>query len=103
MQEEKNIPELVKSAVFEIDPEAEVYLFGSRARGDFNDESDWDFLILTYREANLKLKTTFRERIYDIESDTSQVISFVLYGKSRWAELEITPLYRNVEKDGIRL
>ena len=103
MQGEKNIPELVKRAVFEIDHEAEVYLFGSRARGDFNDESDWDFLILTNKEVNPESKAVFRRSIHEIESDTTHNISFVLYGKSRWAELEITPLYRNVEKDGIRL
>ena len=27
-----------------------VYLFGSRARGDFNEDSDWDFFVVTDKE-----------------------------------------------------
>ena len=27
-----------------------VYLFGSRARGDFNEDSDWDFLLLPIKK-----------------------------------------------------
>ena len=38
----------VKRYVREIDPQAEVWLFGSRARAEQRDhDSDWDFLVLT--------------------------------------------------------
>ena len=43
-----NIPQLVKEKILEIDKNAEVILFGSRARGDFHEESDWDFLVFLY-------------------------------------------------------
>lgn len=46
----------------EVDPEAEVVLFGSRARGDFHDESDWDDLILVDKEeTDFVLKERFAE------------------------------------------
>ncbi len=38
--------EQVKQAILEIEPSAEIILYGSRSRGDFNEESDRDFLIL---------------------------------------------------------
>jgi predicted nucleotidyltransferase len=38
--------ERVKQAVHEVEPEADIVLYGSRARGDAHAESDWDFLIL---------------------------------------------------------
>ncbi len=44
-----DIVNLVKQEVIKIDPKAEVFLFGSRARGDFRKDSDWDFLILLNR------------------------------------------------------
>ena len=38
--------EQVKKAVNEIEPDAEIILYGSRSRGDSTTESDWDLLIL---------------------------------------------------------
>ena len=34
----------VKQLIHQIEPEAEIILFGSRARGDAAPDSDWDFL-----------------------------------------------------------
>jgi len=49
------ILEKVKEIVQATDPEAEVILFGSRARGDAMEDSDWDILILTPKAVNLKI------------------------------------------------
>ena len=38
--------EQIKQTVLELEPEAEIILYGSRSRGDATSESDWDFLIL---------------------------------------------------------
>lgn len=55
----------VKQTVKEFDPNAEVILFGSRARGDYKKDSDWDFLILTDRNVNEPLKTVFRRKLIE--------------------------------------
>ena len=48
----------IKESVREVEPESEIILFGSRARGDERaDEradSDWDLLILVPHSADLK-------------------------------------------------
>ena len=38
--------ERVKKKVVEIEPDANIILYGSRSRTDSTSESDWDFLIL---------------------------------------------------------
>lgn len=43
----------VKQAVRELDPEAEIVLYGSRARGEAGRESDWDFLIPSSRYSRM--------------------------------------------------
>ena len=48
----EGIPLIVKDTIEKVDEEAKVILFGSRARGDFRLDSDWDFLILTKKEAS---------------------------------------------------
>ena len=40
------IIERTSKRIHENDPDAEVFLFGSRARGDNRKDSDWDILIL---------------------------------------------------------
>ena len=52
-----------------------VILFGSRARGDFGKESDWDLLILTSIPATEENKRIFRYHLLDIELETEQAIS----------------------------
>ena len=38
--------ELIKQNVHEVDAAAQVWLYGSRARGEAHDDSDWDILVL---------------------------------------------------------
>jgi predicted nucleotidyltransferase len=49
--EQRKLISKVKSAINSVDPQAKVILFGSRARGDEKQSSDWDFLILASKEA----------------------------------------------------
>lgn len=42
----------ITSEIKKIEPNAEVYLYGSRARGDFRNDSDWDVLVITPPKRN---------------------------------------------------
>ncbi len=97
-----NIINLVKSKIAEIYPNAEVILFGSRARGDFNKDSDWDFLILVDSPVDLEFKEITLERIYDLELWTGSVISIFIHTKKDWEDRSITPIYQVIKKEGIR-
>jgi predicted nucleotidyltransferase len=43
----KQISILIKQTIGRIDPNAQIILYGSRARGTERIDSDWDILILT--------------------------------------------------------
>lgn len=43
---ESNIIQLISSRIKSKDPNAEIIQFGSRARGEAKEDSDWDVLIL---------------------------------------------------------
>jgi uncharacterized protein len=87
----------------EIDPEVEVVLFGSRARGDYGKESDWDILILTGNNISKPLKQKIRDAIFNIELESGEPISILIYSKKEWEYLEVTPLYQNIKKEGVKL
>lgn len=100
----KNITRLIKQNISEIDPKAQVILFGSRARGDERAESDWDLLVLTDYPVDLEKERRFRNHLYDLELETGEPFSLFAYSKYDWkTKQKITPFYINVTKDGIVL
>ena len=86
-------------------PGAEVYLYGSRARGNAKRLSDWDILILlNLRNISFDLETKFMNEFYEVELETGEIISPLVYTKSDWNERRsITPLYENIKKEGVRI
>jgi len=93
----------VKTAVHALSPEAEIILYGSRARGTARADSDWDFLILLPSPDDKMLETQIRDRLYDIELETDTVLSSIIRSKQEWmsARYEVVPLRQQVESDGI--
>lgn len=101
--------DLIRDRIFKTihkkDPKAETYLFGSRARGDFKPHSDWDILILVDQEkVTNEIEDKFRDDLYEIELETGQIISTIIYSKDYWTNnLIYSPLYKNVSREGIKL
>jgi uncharacterized protein len=95
----------ISESIHKNDPYAEAYLFGSRARGNYRTDSDWDILILIDEsKVTNNIEDKFRDELYDIEIETGQVISTFIYPKAYWnSTLIYSPLYKNVTKEGIKL
>jgi len=95
----------ISKSIHEKDPDAEAYLFGSRARGDSRNDSDWDILILVDdKKVTNIIEDKFRDELYDIELESGQVISTFIYPKDFWQNTLIySPLYKNISREGIRL
>lgn len=86
-------------------PDAEIYLYGSRARGDAKALSDWDLLILlNSKSIPFLLETKIMDEIYEIELETGEIISPLIYSKEEWnSKYRQTPLYENIKNESIRL
>jgi predicted nucleotidyltransferase len=95
----------ITKSIHDKDPRADAFLFGSRARGDFRSDSDWDILILVDdNKITNAIEDKFRDDLYDIELESGQVISTFIYPKAYWnSTLIYSPLYKNVNLEGIRL
>ena len=103
--QEKIILMKCKSVIKKLDPSSEVILYGSRARGDAEQESDYDLLILTDKEVDLEREDIFRRQLFPIEIETGAVLTVFLISKKEWDSLIYNemPFYKNVKSDGISL
>ncbi len=93
----------VKESISAIDPDAEVYLFGSRARGDYRSNSDWDFLVLTGQKLDQKLEYAIWDTFTELELVSEQIINPIVHEKREWVKRPKSPLYGNISFDGRRI
>jgi uncharacterized protein len=95
----------IKLGIKNLDPKAEVYLYGSKARGDYRKESDWDILVISPKDKiTFEFERDLHDQIYDIELESGEVISLLVYSKSDWLKKRtISPLFSNVRNEGIRI
>jgi predicted nucleotidyltransferase len=100
-----NIREAVRDAVKQVQPEAEVILYGSRARGDARKDSDWDFLVLLNAEPTPDLERDIRGAVYEVEARTGEVLTIMIYGRSNWKSKTDAqmPFPESVRREGIVL
>ena len=100
-----NILKQIKKIVTEQEPEAKIYLFGSRSKGTAKRNSDWDLLILLNKDnITPEDEQKIAYPLYDLEFDTGEVISPMIYSEKEWNnKYKITPLYRNIMREGILL
>lgn len=102
MTESNNILNEIKRTVTKEYPDAKIILYGSRARGDFRLDSDWDLLILlTQERITNDIEETITNPLYDLEIDYGQVISPMIYSIKDWNNIySITPFFKNVMREG---
>lgn len=100
----EHIAHRIKMNISEIDQDALVILYGSRARGDARKDSDWDILVLTDYPVTYQIEKTFRDHLYDLELETGETLSLFVFSKKDWnTRHHITPYFHNVSSQGIQL
>ncbi len=79
-------------------------IFGSKAREEDSPESDVDIMI-ELSEVNPQIESEIDKIIFGINLENDCFISAVLFGKKELEEgpLDQSPLYRIIEREGIRL
>jgi predicted nucleotidyltransferase len=79
-----------------------LYLYGSRARGDWNEDSDWDLLLLLDKKGSVDSDEDFRRYAYPIivrGYDLWQSFSVHTYSKNEWYNGPHAMFFYNVEQD----
>ncbi len=83
---------------------SEIILFGSQARGDARENSDWDILVLLDKER--VSPADIDEVAYPLRElgwDFGETINTILFTKEEWNRDVASPFYQNVTREGITL
>jgi uncharacterized protein len=82
MPNQQSILARIKKIVLYKDPSAKVYLYGSRARGTMQSDSDWDLVILLNKDKiTTEIERSVTHPLYDLEFEIGEVISPMVYSE----------------------
>jgi len=92
-----------RQAIRQAVPDADIILYGSRARGDAGEYSDYDLLVLVDQPVNMALKDRILASIYPLELETEAMLTVVTYNRRQWESLphREMPFHQNIQRDGV--
>ena len=75
-------------------------LFGNRAKGAFDAQSDWDMLILTTSDYPKTLKWELQEKLFDSTLQQGTRVNILLAQKTKWlTEPEYELIRKRIEEE----
>ncbi len=86
-------------------PVERVILFGSKARGQDDAESDIDLLVLTRQLLGARDRDAVVGALFDLQLELGVVLSPVVVALDEWEHglYQVLPLRQEVERDGVLL
>ncbi len=106
MSEEKRakIISMIRNTIRESEPEAQLILYGSRARGDAREDSDWDVLVIVDRpRLTLRERSKIQYPIWEKGLDIGEEINVFPYTRRQWEQAPPSLFKHNVLKEGIAI
>jgi predicted nucleotidyltransferase len=81
---DKKTLETLKSIITTEIADAEIKLFGYRAKGAWNAQTDWDVLILTNDNKPKTLKWELQEKLFNVTMQQGARVNVLLAQKAKW-------------------
>lgn len=78
----------------------EIWLFGSRARGDNDDFPDYDVLVVAEGEMSV-LRDTIKSVDWEMMEKYGKLVSSIVYTPEIWKKAKLSPLGINILKEGV--
>ncbi|MFQ5807616.1 MAG: nucleotidyltransferase domain-containing protein [Phycisphaerae bacterium] len=84
-------------------PVEQVILFGSKARGSGDEESDIDLLVLTSRKLDWPEEDAITAALFDVELAHDVVISTLIIPADEWVTgvYRVLPIHDEIGRDGV--
>ncbi len=84
-------------------PVEQVVLFGSKARGAGDEDSDIDLLVLTKRKLDWREEEAITNALFDVEMAHDVVISPLIVPADEWFQglYQVLAIHGEIERDGV--
>ncbi|MCL4555209.1 MAG: nucleotidyltransferase domain-containing protein [Actinobacteria bacterium] len=84
-------------------PTSRIVLFGSKATGHDDAESDIDLLVLTARPLSWREQDAVTDALFDVEMQFQVVISTLVVWEEEWERglLQVLPIRAEIERTGV--
>ncbi|MBR1414518.1 MAG: nucleotidyltransferase domain-containing protein [Prevotella sp.] len=103
-EKDKPILDLIRTTVREIEPDAEIILYGSRARGDARPDSDWDVIVLHNKDILAHNERGIIDyKLWSKGLEMNQEINTKEYTRKEWENAPKTLFKYYVQTEGIKL
>ncbi len=95
----------IREAIHDVEPTARVILYGSRARGDAQPDSDWDILVLLDGPIGSNSTSAIRHRLFHLELEADIIVSAIVLSHEAWDSplSRAMPFHANVVREGVEL
>lgn len=83
----------------------EIRLFGSKARGDFDPESDIDIFLLFNSDIDWKFENEVWDLAYEIDLQFGVLFNVIIFSTKQLKDpkMRILPFFRSVKKEGVKV
>lgn len=104
-ENQQKVLQRCKEIILEVVPNAQLILYGSRARGEAMEDSDYDLLVIIDGPINWQLERIIGDKIYELELETDNVLSLQIISSETWnsRSYKSLPFHQNVIRDGISI
>jgi predicted nucleotidyltransferase len=99
-----NLLQRCRQAIHAVVPDADVILYGSRARGDAAEDSDYDILVLVDQSADMAMHERLISSVSPLQDDGA-VLTLTVYNRDLWNSrlYKAMPFHENIDREGVLL
>ena len=100
----EQVLDLIRTTVREKEPDAQIILYGSRARGDAREDSDWDLIILLNKPPMSHYERSgIACDLWDAGLSVGEEINAFVYTNDQWNSAPPSLFKFYVKKEGVLL
>lgn len=101
-EEGKTILRRIRESVTSAVPDSTVIFYGSRARGNPQEHSDWDVLILT-EKVSPSIKDLIYDALFEIELEHDIIIGPLILARDEWEHkrYKTHPIHERIVEEGV--